>query len=168
MSFFSDKDVRKGAVQRAPPKRPTGTGATVSGGAVSSALVGPGDRDAGDNVAERARIERERRQANRELSVHAVKVQAWWRGRSASARAVAAFRADVDKKLADVEKLGAVLLATKKVAFVPPLPICVDLARKLTALGYAVGPHGRSALPLTPTPTPTPTPAPAHPRWCIE
>ena len=129
MSFLSDRDVRKGAVQRAAPKRPAAPTAASSG------LGGSGEGTA-ENVAERARQERERRQANLELSVHAVKVQAWWRGRSTSARTVAAVRADVDKKLADVEKLGAVLLATKKVAFVPPLPICVELARKLTALGY--------------------------------
>lgn len=131
MSFLSDKDVRKGAVpSKAVAKKP----AQGSGGGVS---IGIGAKETGnDSLVERARIDREQRKMNREHSVYAIKIQAWWRGRATSWRIVKSLRTDVDKKLADIEKLGAVLLTTTKVAFVPPVPIGVELARKLTAFGY--------------------------------
>ena len=131
--FLSDKDVRKGAVV----SRGGSTGGakkTTAGG--SSTPSTTKDDDLYDNLVEKARIDRETRKVTREQSVFAIKIQAWWRGRRTIINVVATLRKEVDKKMADIEKLATVLLATSKVIFIPPLPICLELAKKLTAFGY--------------------------------
>ena len=133
--FLSDKDVRKGAVVS------RGGGGGGSGGGGGKKPTGGGssatkDDDLYENLVEKARIDRETRKITREQSVFAIKIQAWWRGRKTIINVVVTLRNEVDKKMADIEKLAAVLLATSKVIFIPPLPICLELAKKLTAFGY--------------------------------
>ena len=133
--FLSDKDVRKGAIvsrggSAGGAKKPT------AGGGNSSTSGGGKEDDLYENLVEKARIDRETRKLTREQAVFAIKIQAWWRGKRTIINVVMTLRNEVDKKMADIEKLAAVLLATSKVTFIPPLPICLELAKKLTAFGY--------------------------------
>eukprot|EP01041_Mallomonas_annulata_P005961 gene5961-12031_t len=110
--FHSDKDLN-----RFPPKK-TGT----------SKLKKAEDKD---EILERTRKEREQRKALRESSVHVLKIQSWWRGRHYGSLWIQSQKSDFDKKLDDIQKLAAVLKATKAIDFVPPTTVCLELARKL-------------------------------------
>jgi hypothetical protein len=122
MSFFSDKDFKKGA----GPKKVVGGG--------SKARVDESKN--ADNVVERARIQRKERAKNRETSVFIVKIQSWWRGRSIAFKTIAEFRRIFDAKLTDIENLSKLLLNKSNIIFVPPVSISLDLAKKLTAFGF--------------------------------
>lgn len=123
MSFFSDKDFKKGA----GPKK------VVGGVGRGTAIVSEAKN--GDNVVERARIQREERARNREASVFVVKIQSWWRGKSIAIKTISEFRRIFDTKLTDIENLSKLLLTKNNIVFVPPVSISLDLAKKLTAFG---------------------------------
>lgn len=126
MSFYSDKDFRKGAGAPRVPKR-----TTIS----SESKSKPEDAKKIDNVVERARIEREERAKNRVTTAIVIKIQCWWRGRWIAHKTIKSFRTTFDSKLNDIENLSVLLLTKNNIIFVPPVPICIDLAVKLTAFG---------------------------------
>lgn len=125
MSFYSDKDFRKGA--GVPSSKKTSSSKKVKGEVVINK---------GDNVVERARNEREVRARGREETVCVIKIQCWWRGRSSMIRTITAVRNECDRKLSDILNLTAMLLNKSNVVFIPPVPICIELAKKLTAFGF--------------------------------
>lgn len=124
MSFFSDKDFKKGA----------GLKKVGGGGGRGTATVSEAKN--ADNVVERARIQREERARNREASVFVVKIQSWWRGKAIAIKTISEFRRVFDIKLTDIENLSKLLLAKNNIVFVPPVSISLDLAKKLTAFGF--------------------------------
>lgn len=126
MSFFSDSDFRKGAVV------PSSKKPTIAKGTISKAE----DNHKKDNVVERAKIERETRAKIREQAALIIKIQSWWRGRSTASKFIATLRKECDSKMSDIAKLSAILLSKNNISFVPPVPICLDIAKKLTAFGF--------------------------------
>jgi hypothetical protein len=129
MSFFSDKDFKKGA----GPKKVVGGGGKAKVDELKNA----------DNVVEKARIQREERAKNRETSVFIVKIQSWLRGKSIAIKTIAEFRRIFDTKLTDIENLSKLLLNKNNIVFIPPVSISLDLAKKLTAFGFnGVQVHG--------------------------
>lgn len=126
MSFFSDSDFRKGAVV------PSSKKPAIAKGTIAKAE----DNQKSENVVERAKIERETRAKNREQAALIIKIQSWWRGRSTSSKFIATLRKECDSKMSDISKLSAILLSKNNISFVPPVPICLDIAKKLTAFGF--------------------------------
>ena len=131
MSFFSDKDFKKGA---GPQQKKTSTSSGIKTKVDDTKKI--------DNVVERARTEREERAKVRETTSFVIKLQSWWRGRSTSNRTIKALRAAFDSKVNDIENLSALLLSKNNIVFIPPVPICMELAVKLTAFGL----HGVEVL----------------------
>ena len=131
MSFCSDKDLRKGAGVRQTKK----VSATIN----SSTEVKKDETQKSENVVERARLQRELRAKGREERAFCVKIQSWWRGRSSASKITAQLRNEFDRKLSDILNLSDILLNKNKIVFIPPAPICIELARKLTVFGF----HGR-------------------------
>ena len=125
MSFLNEKDFRKGA-GTVPPKR----AAIISGKKVKG-----DDTKKTDNVVERAKLERVERAKVRETTSFVIKIQSWWRGRSTAFKTIRALRTSFDSKLNDIENLTSILLSKNNIIFIPPLPICMELAAKLTAFG---------------------------------
>jgi hypothetical protein len=126
MSFFSDSDFRKGAVV------PSSKKPTIAKGTIAKAE----DNQKNDNVVERAKIERETRAKIREQAALIVKIQSWWRGRSTASKFIGTLRKECDSKMSDISKLSTLLLSKNNISFVPPVPICLDIAKKLTAFGF--------------------------------
>lgn len=126
MSFFSDSDFRKGAV--VPPSKKI----TIAKGTIAKVE----DNQKNDNVIERAKMEREIRARNREQATLVIKIQAWWRGRSSASKYIATLRKECDSKMSDISKLSAMLLSKNNISFVPPVAVCLDIAKKLTAFGF--------------------------------
>lgn len=131
MSFCSDKDLRKGAGVRQTRK--------PSANSNSSAEAKKDELHKNENVVEKARLQRELRAKSREERVFCVKIQSWWRGRSSAWKITAQQRNEFDRKLSDILNLSAMLLNKNKIVFIPPAPICIELAKKLTVFGF----HGR-------------------------
>ena len=131
MSFCSDKDLRKGAGVRQTKK----ASSSISG----STEVKKDEALKGENVVEKARLQRELRAKGREERAFCVRIQSWWRGRSSSSKIMAQVRNEFDRKLSDILNLSVMLLNKNKIVFIPPAAICIELARKLTVFGF----HGR-------------------------
>lgn len=119
--FFNDKDYKKGVAYN---KRPVDKNRNNT------------DNKKVDDVVQIARIEREERAKNRELSSVAIKLQKWYRGRITAKKTILLMRSEFDSKLVDIEKLSILLLERNNIIFVPPSTICIDLAKKLTAFGF--------------------------------
>lgn len=123
MSFYNEKDFRK-----APPVKKT---TTVNGQKVK----GSDSRIIGDVVLQ-SKLERELRAKTREDSTLAIRIQSWWRGRTSASKTISGLRNDCDRKLSDIAKLSDLLKSKNNVSFVPPVSICLELARKLTVYGF--------------------------------
>lgn len=126
MSFFSDSDFRKGASVPSSKKTP-----------IAKGNISKGDENQkNDNVVERAKIERELRAKIREQSALVIKIQSWWRGRKSASKIIATLRNECDNKMSDISKLSAILLSKNNISFIPPVVVCLDIAKKLTAFGF--------------------------------
>jgi hypothetical protein len=126
MSFFNDSDFRKGAIV------PSSKKPAIAKGIIAKAE----DNQKNENVVERAKIERETRAKNREQAALIIKIQSWWRGRSTASKFIATLRKECDSKMSDISKLSTLLLSKSNISFVPPVPICLDIVKKLTAFGF--------------------------------
>lgn len=125
MSFLNEKDFRKGAGTAAPKRNVISSSKKAKGEDVKKI----------DNVVERAKFEREERAKVRETTAFVIKIQSWWRGRLIAFKTIKAFRTSFDSKVTDIENITNLLLTKNNIAFVPPVPICIELAVKLTAFG---------------------------------
>ena len=123
MAFYNDKDLRK---------VPSVKNRSISNGQKAKAND---SRIIGDVVLQ-SKLERELRAKTREDTVLAIRIQSWWRGRVSASKVVTGLRSDCDRKLSDISKLSDLLRIKNNVSFVPPISICFELARKLTAFGF--------------------------------
>lgn len=125
MSFFSDKEFGRGARAHST-KKPVSIGTKARAEETKKT----------DDVVERARIEREERARKKINTAIVIKIQSWWRGISTAVKTIAILRKEFDSKLTDIENLSTLLRDKNNIVFIPPVPICMDLAKKLTAFGY--------------------------------
>ena len=123
MAFYNEKDLRK-----APPVKNKSISNCQKAKSNDSRIIG--------DVVLQSKLERELRAKTREDSILAIRIQSWWRGRISASKIVIGLRSDCDRKLSDISKLSGMLRSKNNVSFVPPIAICFELARKLTAFGF--------------------------------
>lgn len=83
------------------------------------------------NIVEIAKIEREKRKLDRDLLIHVVLIQKWWRGRWKSYLFLKSTMQEYDDKISDIKKVSIFLLEKNGIIFIPPLPICIEITRIL-------------------------------------
>ena len=85
------------------------------------------------DVVDSARRAREDRQQHKVQAGHATKIQTWWRCRNQTRKFSLRLSQELDKKFAEISKLGQIL-KLKGIVLVPPPDVCLDLTRRLLVL----------------------------------
>jgi hypothetical protein len=149
--FASDRDLKKpansrrGASQTTSAARANKVNNSVSPAphrdaettthSIASSLVSNGSRSDAADIVEQARLERQRREALRTHAARALRLQAWWRGRRSARATSSGALAALGQRVGDLERVAAMLRASKGIDLVPPLQVTHQLVAMLLFLG---------------------------------
>ncbi len=138
--FASDRELRKPPPRKGRPAPSPSSSAAASLAATStttalSAAKG-GHIDTKDDLIEKSKMEREQRELNRVKLAHVVKIQSIIRQWLYFKKLQVKLKADIFKKLTDVENVVTVLKATKNINFTPPLNIILTMTNELLYVSH--------------------------------